>query len=66
MDVENPDRLMFVEEWDSVDAVRTRVIPDPDPGARSPRPPPSSPKCARSRRSRPRSASMPPRISRQS
>lgn len=22
IDVENPDRLMFVEEWDSVDAVR--------------------------------------------
>jgi quinol monooxygenase YgiN len=23
IDVENPDRLMFVEEWESVDAVRT-------------------------------------------
>ena len=34
---------MSVEECESIDAVRTRVIPDPDPGVRSPRPPPSSP-----------------------
>ena len=36
VDVEQPDRLVFIEEWADIAAVRTHVIPDPirDRGAR--------------------------------